>query len=95
MATHIGGIIFTAGRVKDALHQYRPSRKKRGTITQFELIVQSLSEGPYAARFLEQVLADGPPLTGGTRKRKIWNRPGDFRFLTCDNHLHLDPKIEG
>jgi hypothetical protein len=62
--------IITAGRVKDALNQYRPSRKGRGSTTQFEHIVQSLSEGPNA-RYLEEVLADGPPLTGGTRKQKI------------------------
>src|SRR5262249_45594299 len=31
---------ITAGRVKEARHKHLPPRKKRGAITQFELIVQ-------------------------------------------------------
>jgi hypothetical protein len=62
---------ITPGRVKEARHKHLPPRRKKGVITQFELIVQSLSESPNAAKFLEEVLANGPPLTGGTRKLKI------------------------
>jgi hypothetical protein len=62
---------ITAGRVKDARHKHLLPPRKRGDITQFELAVQSLSEGPNALQYLEDVLANGPPLTGGTRREKI------------------------
>jgi hypothetical protein len=62
---------ITAGRVKEARHKHLPPRKKRGGITQFELVVRSLSEGPHASQHLNELLAKGPPLTGGTKKQKI------------------------
>jgi hypothetical protein len=63
--------IITSGRVKDAYNIYRSAPKQGETTTEFERIVESLSEGPNAAQYLEDVLANGPPLTGGTKKQKI------------------------
>src|SRR5262245_33338584 len=62
--------IITAGRVRTVYNKYRVAAK-RGEAAEFEQIVKSLCDGPNASRYLEDVLANGPPLTGGTRKQKI------------------------
>jgi hypothetical protein len=62
--------IITAGRVKEVYNKYRMAANG-GKAKVFENTVKTFCEGPKAAKFLEEVLANGPPLTGGTKKEKI------------------------
>ena len=67
--------IITEGRVRDLYFRYRQSAKSdKGTRSVYASVVENLSLGPRAAGFLDEVLRDGPPLTGGSLRSKYSNQ---------------------
>ena len=62
--------IIKAHSVTNWRDEFKQAAKADPSRRQYEHLLGSFSNGPRAKEFLTEVLAKGPPLTGGKRKLK-------------------------